>query len=161
MNAASTRLPLPPVVPRRLGSPDWIGDMPLSSYLELDAVPDSAARARKHLAKTLTEWDLGQLREPAVLVLSELVANSIVATIEACPSGDRPRVRLWLRGDAERVLLIVWDAVLREPRPREAGEDDESGRGLAIVAALSKEWGHYLPVIPLGGKVTWALISDP
>jgi hypothetical protein len=59
-------------------------------------------------------------------------------------------------------MVCVWDAVREVPEPREAGEQDESGRGLSIVATLSgKQWDCYLPGGPEGGKVTRALISDP
>jgi hypothetical protein len=41
----------------------------------------------------------------------------------------------------------------------DAGIDDESGRGLAIVAALSEAWNCYRDDIA-GGKITWALITS-
>ncbi|MBD0737871.1 hypothetical protein BGM09_31795 [Streptomyces sp. CBMA29] len=42
-------------------------------------------------------------------------------------------------------------------RVREAGIDDERGRGLALVAALAKETGHHLRV-PVG-KTVWARLE--
>jgi hypothetical protein len=59
-------------------------------------------------------------------------------------------------------MVAVWDAVREVPEPAEAGEDDESGRGLGIVDTLSgRQWECYLPAEPFGGKVTWALIDRP
>jgi hypothetical protein len=66
---------------------------------------------------------------------------------------------MWMLGDSSLVVVLVWDAVAAVPVPREAGEADESGRGLAIVASLSAQWGYYHPPGRLGGKVTWALID--
>jgi len=94
------------------------------------------------------------------MVVSELVSNSALATRELDWPMRPPPVLLWLLTDGRRVLVLVWDAVARPPSPREAGPDDESGRGLAIVAALSQDWGSY-PAAGRGGKVTWALITDP
>ena len=54
----------------------------------------------------------------------------------------------------------MWDAIAATPEPRVAAPDDQSGRGLAIVAALSAQWGYRGPQAGLGGKVTWALITD-
>ena len=62
------------------------------------------------------------------------------------------------------VLILVWDAVGGCPVPRDAGPDEENGRGLAIVNALSADWGHYHP-LPKGteydgrDKVTWAHVT--
>jgi len=99
-----------------------------------------------------------ELAEATEMVVSELVANSVLAT-EAVQWPVLPPVRLWLLSDGAGVLVHVWDAIAAVPEPREAGPDDESGRGLAIVSALSAEWGHHWPPRRFGGKVTWALIN--
>jgi hypothetical protein len=106
----------------------------------------------------LREWGLRDLVEATEMVVSELVANSVLAT-ETMQWTVLPPVRLWLLSDGAGVLVHVWDAIAAVPEPREAGPDDESGRGLAIVAALSAEWGHHWPPRGFGGKVTWALIN--
>ena len=58
------------------------------------------------------------------------------------------------------VALLAWDATVAAPTPRDAAEDEESGRGLAIVAGLSAACGYYYPANQ-AGKVTWALIDTP
>ena len=55
----------------------------------------------------------------------------------------------------------MWDAVPGLPEPREAGDLDESGRGLLIVEQLSARCDCYLPPAPHVGKVTRALITTP
>ncbi|MDQ0986990.1 hypothetical protein [Streptomyces sp. V2I9] len=51
--------------------------------------------------------------------------------------------------------------MLAAPLPTQAGEDDECGRGLLLVAALSEETGHHdrHPI----GKTVWArlILSSP
>jgi hypothetical protein len=39
----------------------------------------------------------------------------------------------------------------------DASTDDESGRGLMLVQALSKEWGYFFS--PSGGKVTYCVLT--
>jgi hypothetical protein len=75
------------------------------------------------------------------------------------PSASPP-IRVWLCGGPSVVAVLAWDASVLAPVPREAVEDDESGRGLAIVAALSAGWGFYYPA-EFCGKVTWAIITSP
>ena len=41
--------------------------------------------------------------------------------------------------------------------PREAGVEDESGRGLALVCALTQAWGDRPGAA--GGRVVWAQLS--
>jgi hypothetical protein len=128
------------------------------SHLELGAYRSAAGSARGHVACVLHEWGLRELAEATEAVVSELVANSVLAT-EAVRWPVRPPVRLWLLSDGAGVLVHVWDAIAAAPQPRAAGLDDESGRGLAIVAALSTQWGHHWPPRGVGGKVTWAMIT--
>jgi anti-sigma regulatory factor (Ser/Thr protein kinase) len=132
---------------------------PFRDSLELGAYDTAPGTARGHARNVLAEWGLGQLRDVAELVISELVTNCLHATQGVEWPAGQPPVRLWLRGDPSRVCVLAWDAVAVMPVPRTAGEDEESGRGLAIVDALCAGWGCYEASLPLGGKVTWALIG--
>jgi anti-sigma regulatory factor (Ser/Thr protein kinase) len=132
----------------------------LRSRLELGALPTAPGSARGHVGNVLREWHLEEFIEAAEMVVSELVSNSVLATREALWPGRQPPVLLWLLSDGNRILILVRDGVARPPRPREAGPDDESGRGLAIVGALSEDWGSCQDG-DRGGKVTWALIASP
>jgi hypothetical protein len=128
------------------------------SHLELGAYRSAPGSARGHVASVLREWGLRELAEATEMVTSELVTNSVLAT-QAVPWPVMPPVRLWLLSDGAGVLVHVWDAIAAVPQPRAAGPEDEGGRGLAIVAALSAQWGHHWPPPTWGGKVTWALIT--
>ena len=77
---------------------------------------------------------------------------------------DQATPRLRLSGDNARVLIEVWDADPRPPAPRDLGEDgtpdlqEEGGRGLFLVAALSTRWDWYLTQEP-PGKVVWCELA--
>jgi hypothetical protein len=169
MTPADARLLAPPVIPPHPSAPQggWLARFPHRSFLELGAYRNAAGSARGHARSVLGEWRLGHLADAVLQVLSELVANAVTATEQVAWDGGLPPVRLWLLGGpgaagTGEVLVLVWDAVAREPAPRLASELDENGRGLAIVDCLSgRQWDWYLPGAPHGGKVTRALIDCP
>ncbi|ADI10703.1 AbaA-like regulatory protein [Streptomyces bingchenggensis BCW-1] len=106
----------------------------------------SAIRARRLVQAACTAWGLPDLAVPAALIASELVANSVMHSGSRClrVTVSRPGPR-WVRvavTDKSRVL----------PTPRAASDDEEDGRGLAIVEAVSDRWGaDRLP----WGKRVW------
>jgi hypothetical protein len=145
---------------------NWLSGYPLRSFLELGAYKPAVASARGHARNVLAEWGLGTFADAVTCVISELLANAVVATEKVAWAGGRPAVRLWLLAGpgpsgAGEVMVLVWDAVREVPEQRVSGELDESGRGLQIVDALSGQWDCYPVAGPDGGKVTRALISDP
>jgi len=142
--------------------------------LELAAFPGAPGCARRHAVNVLRGWGLADLADDTGVVISELVSNAVQAT-RACagpapcsPATVRPTVRLCLHGRRDDrdagVLVLVWDMAGGCPVPRPATAEEENGRGLAIIAALSADWGHYHP-LPEGpeparpGKVTWANVT--
>jgi hypothetical protein len=137
-------------------------------YLELGAFPGAPGCARGHAVNVLREWGLKEFADVAEMVVSELATNSVLATRAVPRMTWHPPIRLWLFAGTAHfevgVLVHVWDAAGGCPVPREAGPDEESGRGLAIVAALSADWGHYHPspegsLAGTGGKITWAYLA--
>jgi len=56
-------------------------------------------------------------------------------------------------------VIEVSDSDPNPPVLTDAPPDAESGRGLMLVQAFSKEWSYYFP--PSGGKTTYAVISAP
>jgi hypothetical protein len=143
-------------------SPDfgWLTSLPRRSMLELGAYKTAPGTARGWLATILREWSLPEFTDVAALVASELITNSVAETSKVRWPAARPPVRLWLRGGPAVVAVLVWDAIAAVPVPRDAAEDDESGRGLFLVQSLSAKWGFYHPE-ETGGKVTWAIIDTP
>jgi anti-sigma regulatory factor (Ser/Thr protein kinase) len=128
---------------------------PLRSSLQLGALPTAAPCARLHAKHVLWEWRLHAVADTAELLTSELVTNAVKAAQEV---KGKPPVWLRLSADTTRLLIEVWDGNAQPPAPRPLENglpalDDESGRGLFLVALLSKQWNWY-PTQP-GGKVVW------
>jgi hypothetical protein len=138
--------------------PRFLTGLPRRSRLELGAYETTPRTARGHIARVLEEWSLPEFRDVTALIATELLTNAIQQTAKYC--AGLPPVRLWLRGGPPGVALLVWDAIAAPPAPRAAGEDDESGRGLTIVAELSAACGFY-PCADPAGKVTWSVITTP
>jgi serine/threonine-protein kinase RsbW len=114
----------------------------------------AVGRARRDLAGVLCGWGLAGLTEAAALVLSELMTNSV-------RHGRVPGREIETRYERTPggVRLEVHDASPDLPSPREPAADDESGRGLLLVDALTH--GHWGAGERTGvGKVVWALIQE-
>jgi anti-sigma regulatory factor (Ser/Thr protein kinase) len=113
-------------------------------------------RSRSHTREQLARWQVSGDTEAAELIVSELVTNAV----RAYPGWTQPvpYVRLWLSSDREHVLVQVWDGADRMPVLQEPDQAATGGRGLLIVAALSKDWGWYQPAA-LPGKINWSLIA--
>ncbi|WP_230196853.1 SpoIIE family protein phosphatase [Streptomyces coriariae] len=111
---------------------------------ELPADPAFVGEVRASALGRLADWGLDEAAFAAELILSELVTNAI-------RHGAGPiRVRLL----HDRTLICeVSDSSNTAPHLRRAASTDEGGRGLFLVAQLSRAWGtRYLPQ----GKVIWA-----
>ncbi|WP_306320859.1 MULTISPECIES: ATP-binding protein [unclassified Streptomyces] len=111
----------------------------------------SARHLRRILRIHLTVWELPELADDAELALTELIAN----VVRHVP-GRRCTVRM-MRTAADGVRVEVSDAHPVPPVPQtpHAGELAESGRGLAIVAALVTRWGVVPHDAPRTGKTVW------
>ena len=152
---------IPPDALRPAGSQYRQETWPRQNYLELAAAETAIPSARHHARLVLREWrDAGaaidaDLAQDVELVLAELVANAVAATVSARWPLNRPPVRLWLLAADDRVMIAVWDATTGSPIPRMPASDIESGRGLMLVSALAT-WAYYLPPPDYGGKVVHA-----
>jgi anti-sigma regulatory factor (Ser/Thr protein kinase) len=115
----------------------------------------AAGWARRHTADVLTRWGLPELADDCCLVVSELVSNTVRHVV---PSGARSTCRLVLKLYPDAVSVEVWDP---SPdiglRPHEEDVLSESGRGLAIVAALC-DTPPTVFATPGEGKVVVAVI---
>src|SRR5882757_2376127 len=123
------------------------------------STPKGVHRARRALGDTLTGWGMPELVDDAGLVLAELMTN-------AHKHGrvrDRSIGTSFLRadnteGNGPGVVIEVHDSRGEQPALVKALDDDESGRGLTIVDALTDHrWGVIARPGP--GKVVWAAIG--
>lgn len=90
--------------------------------------------ARTLVRDTLHEWGMQTITDVTVLLVSELVTNSL--RYASGPIG----VRMYSRAGGA-LLVEVSDPLPDPPRERDAQPDDEGGRGLQLVALASRRWG--------------------
>jgi len=128
------------------------------SALSVEARPAAPQRARRHARKVVSGWGLHDQADTVELVVSELVTNAVRASSPAGRPLGVPRVRLRLATDRTLILVEVWDENPGLPALAHPDLDDESGRGLVLVAALCQRWGWEL-CRDRGGKLVWALVE--
>jgi anti-sigma regulatory factor (Ser/Thr protein kinase) len=124
--------------------------------LRFTATPRGARLARRLTAYCLDIWGHpydSTLNDHASLVVGELAANAV--THGRVPGRDA-LLRLALAGGRLRVEVSDTRGECR-PALRGAGEDEEAGRGLLIVAALAERWG-VTPRAGAPGKTVWAVL---
>jgi anti-sigma regulatory factor (Ser/Thr protein kinase) len=132
---------------------------PLSSSLPLGALPTAAACARSHARAVLAEWGMTAMADTTELVVSELVTNAIRASTDAdghpVYRDDRLAVvHVRLFADGVHILAEVWDESPAAPTAKSAELDDEGGRGLQLVEAMSESWG-WTTAEDWPGKCVW------
>lgn len=122
------------------------------SPLRLPARAESVARARRFVTRQLLAGRVAEpLVETAALLVSEIVTNAVVHA-----GGD---VDLRVHAAAGQGALVeVGDRSPVPPATRRYDVDAMTGRGLALVDALSTSHGS----IARGtGKVVWFTVGDP
>ncbi|GAA4016481.1 hypothetical protein GCM10022384_69410 [Streptomyces marokkonensis] len=137
---------------RRLVAEDGMSVMTKCFRRENRSVPEV-----RHFARAVLEdWKLPGLADTAEMVTSELASNAI---LHARHSAFRVTLR---RLSDDRVQVEVVDRSATLPRKVDAGDDEDHGRGLAIVDALSQKWGAE-PVWwgTQRGKRVWAELAAP
>lgn len=119
--------------------------------------PRSVPAARAELRAHLGRWGTAaEVADTAALVLTELLTNAVQHAGE--PRGRQIETRF--RRGAAGVRIEVHDANDGKPEPREASAEDESGRGLAMVDALTAgRWG--VSGREGVGKLVWAQCGPP
>ncbi|MFE6553908.1 SpoIIE family protein phosphatase [Streptomyces sp. NPDC057746] len=111
----------------------------------LSADATAVSQARRHVSAKLAAWGLQDDSPTTELIASELVSNAIR---HACPP-----VELRLIRQETGLTCEVSDGSNTSPHLRRARDLDENGRGLFIVAQLTRRWGsRHHPY----GKTIWA-----
>ncbi|WP_327678092.1 ATP-binding protein [Streptomyces sp. NBC_00467] len=132
-------MPQPTTRARPTGHPGYSETLPRK--------PESAATARSLVRVALAVWGLDDMAEDGALIVSELVSNAV-------QHARRESIRVVIdRPGAACVRIGVVDFSKLPPAPKEPDDEDEGGRGLALVAELAEDWGtDPLP----WGKQVWA-----
>ncbi|MGW1407179.1 ATP-binding protein [Streptomyces sp. NPDC002403] len=121
--------------------------------VELQALPSRIGQVRRIISAQLRYWHLDPLIDQAALGVTELLTN-----VHRHAQPDKSctvEIELLL----ERLTVSVHDHDPRMPTVREPSASSTSGRGLALIAAVSESWG----VRPRGGagKVVWFTLPAP
>lgn len=126
----------------------------------LPCTDESVALARLSVAATLRAWGLEDLVDDARLIASELATNAVRhAARHAADPEQRGRFRLKVERPGDHLVRIsTFDRSQAVPRIVQASETAESGRGMAVVEALSCRWG--IDRKPWG-KGVWAECAIP
>jgi anti-sigma regulatory factor (Ser/Thr protein kinase) len=118
---------------------------PVEMYeTEFPAVAESVSAARRFTRAALSRHSVdAELVQTATLLVSELATNAIIhaASTIQLRVGVGTEIRIEVRDTGDDEPIVVGN-----------GPDDESGRGLAIVATLADTW-DWSPQDP--GKVVW------
>nr|WP_307847221.1 ATP-binding protein [Streptomyces sp. F63] len=113
------------------------GTPPLEGYVaewSFPAGPEALRDARALTRATLGQWRLNAVSDITVLLVSELVTNSL--RYASGPIGVR------MERTPNRTLVVeVSDPLPDPPLTRIAAPEDEGGRGLQLVAGVSHRWG--------------------
>ncbi|GHH40204.1 ATP-binding protein [Streptomyces candidus] len=127
------------------------------------AEPDAVRTARHAVRDALHDWGLDELADVSILLVSELVTNSLQHA--SGPIGvrlvrlDTPAPTAGTAGPARAVLRVeVSDPLSDPPRARAAGPDDEGGRGMQLVACSARRWGTRRGKT---GKTVWFELALP
>ncbi|MEV5989625.1 ATP-binding protein [Streptomyces sp. NPDC052051] len=137
------RLPLPTTAPKDI---EW----------RLPRHARSVGRARTLFREQAKSWELPQeLTETAELLLSELMTNAYRHA--KVPPGREIWARCELTED--RLRMTVTDASNTLPTPVTPTLEDETGRGLTLVATLADDWGAERRECGIGKEVWFELTT--
>lgn len=121
---------------------------PVDDELALRAERHAPRQARHWVMRTVAaEGVVGPSNQVIELLTGELVSNAVV---HGPPDAQ---VVVGLRIDSRTVRVSVRDTGGGHPRVRHPEPTAPSGRGLALVEALSTAWGTATH--PDGGKTVW------
>jgi anti-sigma regulatory factor (Ser/Thr protein kinase) len=110
------------------------------------AVSLNAPGAARHFVTAMVEDD--SLADDAALIVTELATNAVIHA--------HSPFSVTVQARESEVLIAVEDHDTSVPRPGELSVLAPSGRGLQIVASLSRRWGIERVA---GGKSVWAVLE--
>lgn len=122
----------------------------------------SIATARAFTLRTLHRWGAADRADDAAAVVSELLTNALRHALAqpGPPASSLPTwpIKLGLLHPGPYVVCAVADPSADAPELRQPDWQDETGRGLIVVASLSDKWGYCAAPADLG-KVVWAAFA--
>ncbi|MEV7787625.1 ATP-binding protein [Streptomyces sp. NPDC088106] len=120
--------------------------------------PGSLKSIRRFIRETIGAWGLTALADDLTSAVNELTTNAVQHALTA-PDEARGRAWLGMTRAGNTVMCAVTDPSPTPPLRRRPACLAEAGRGLAVVDALTDQWG-YAATAP-GGKAVWVRLSAP
>jgi serine phosphatase RsbU (regulator of sigma subunit)/anti-sigma regulatory factor (Ser/Thr protein kinase) len=111
----------------------------------LDAAPDAVRVGRRFVVERVRHHGAPDLSDDAALIAAELLANAVQHGL--------PPVSVCVRRTGDRLRISVVDASPRSPVRPVPSTENMTGRGLALVEALTTRWGVERD--DAGGKTVW------
>ncbi|EFL23498.1 MULTISPECIES: ATP-binding protein [Streptomyces] len=120
------------------------------------AEPGSVRAARWLVRQALDDWGLSALGDVTALLVSELVTNAL--RYASGPIGLRMYARRETGVPRSVLMVEVSDPLDDPPHARTASPEDESGRGLELIARAALRWGTRHG---RAGKTVWFELPLP
>lgn len=119
---------------------------PDQQSVRLPAEIASARAARGFVRDVLEQWDVQDVLDDALIVVSEMVTNAVTHAASEC--------ELRVSASPSTVRIEVADSGAGTPEPLPPSDTRSGGRGMHLIDALTAAWG----VEPQaeGGKTVWA-----
>jgi hypothetical protein len=134
---------MPPIRPSTQNS-----DNALRHERRLPPVRASHGVARDFVKGRLRTWGRADIADDAEVIVGELWTNAITHA----PSAEYVIAVDWNDG---MIRLEMWDSSPFRPQKLPLDLDDEHGRGMRIVDALSEAWGSR---VAASGKCVWVVL---
>jgi anti-sigma regulatory factor (Ser/Thr protein kinase) len=109
--------------------------------------PQSAGEARTLLRNALAAWGAPLLYDSGSLILTEMISNAL---------RHEKSITVEFSYRPGHLHLEVTDSSTDLPERQSPGDDEENGRGLLLISALTTEWG-FRPAP--GGKTVYAMLE--
>src|SRR4051812_2317663 len=109
--------------------------MPADRRMEATLAPDprSAGEARRLLSRAVRSFGCEPLEDTGTLLLSELVANSVLHA--------HTDIRVVVEPAEGGLRVSVSDGSQTAPRRRHYSAEATTGRGMALVETMADDWG--------------------
>jgi len=135
----------------------WISMPRVATHTPVPAA-HAIANARNFTFHTMQKWGVTDRADDVAAVVTELLTNAILHALpmaqETAGTLSPWPIKVGLLHPGSHVMCAIADPSSRLPELRDPDGQDESGRGLLVVSALSDHWGTCAaPDEP--GKVVW------
>jgi hypothetical protein len=122
--------------------------------VRLTREPSAAGEARSQVRAAIRAWKVPVDPDIAILLTSDVVTNAIT-------QGNGETITLAIRCSRGHLRIDVYDKSLYLPVGADEPVDTRTTYGLALVAALSTEWGSFRTPAGRATYFTLAFQADP